>query len=45
VVYWFTTWGYTTANPPNYNDLLAKSKIGIDAIKVIKKSHHYMCYF
>jgi hypothetical protein len=30
-----TTWGYTAANPPNYNDLMAKSKIGVDAIKVI----------
>ena len=34
--WWFTTWGYTTVNPPNYTELMAKSKIGVDAIKVRK---------
>ena len=33
--WWFTTWGYTTALPPNYTDLVAKSKIGADAIRAV----------
>ena len=31
----FTTWGYTTTLPPNYDDLVAKAKIGADAISAV----------
>jgi len=33
--WWFTTWGYTTNLPPNYTNLVAKSKIGADAIRAV----------
>jgi len=33
--WWFTNWGYTTADPPSYALLKQKSKIGADAIQAV----------
>ena len=33
--WWFTNWGYTSDLPPNYNDVMAKAKVGVDAIKSV----------
>ncbi|CAF0839173.1 unnamed protein product [Brachionus calyciflorus] len=33
--WWFTSWGFTYDDPPNYDDLKAKAKIGVDAIKEV----------
>ncbi|CAF0942944.1 unnamed protein product [Adineta steineri] len=33
--WWFTNWGYTTANPPQYDELKQKANIGANAIKAV----------
>jgi hypothetical protein len=33
--WWFTTWGYTTVKPSDFDNLNAKAKIGAEAIKAV----------
>jgi len=33
--WWFTNWGYTTANPPQYDELKRKATIGANAIRAV----------
>ncbi|CAF1475404.1 unnamed protein product, partial [Didymodactylos carnosus] len=33
--WWFTNWGYTNTLPPGYTELVAKAKIGADALRSV----------